>query len=194
MGTQRPDPALADFVRQFEDIKEDARSLVTDLDDAQLTWRLGPERWSIGECLSHLNVTVDLYLPVIEKAIDYATSHGIVPKGPFRLGLVWGWLLRRLEPPARWKIKTLEVFEPPEEVQSKGDLEERFLFLRGQLIERIRRSGGVDLRRTRLVSPASKLVRMNLGQCFGLISTHDRRHLWQARRVMDAPGFPKAGS
>ncbi len=29
----------------------------------------------------------------------------------------------------------------------------------------------------------TSLMRMSLGQCFGLLAAHERRHLWQAARV-----------
>src|SRR4029434_5344758 len=36
----------------------------------QLRWRPGPQRWSIAECLDHLNITLGFYLPKIDKSIQ----------------------------------------------------------------------------------------------------------------------------
>jgi hypothetical protein len=42
----------------------------------------------------------------------------------------------------------------------------------------------------RTASPAAPLFFLTLGQCFGALAAHDRRHLWQARRVREDPHFP----
>src|ERR1041384_7083005 len=36
----------------------------------ELRWRPGPQRWSIAECLDHLNITLGFYLPKIDKTIQ----------------------------------------------------------------------------------------------------------------------------
>ncbi len=46
---------LDEYVRQFEDLKRDARQLTEGLSDAQLNWSPAPGRWSMAQCLEHLN-------------------------------------------------------------------------------------------------------------------------------------------
>jgi hypothetical protein len=59
-----------------------------------------------------------------------------------------------------------------------------------QYIDRLRQANGLDLSRARVRSPASKWLRMPLGSGFAVMTAHERRHLWQARRVTSSPGFP----
>jgi hypothetical protein len=33
-------------------------------------------------------------------------------------------------------------------------------------------------------------LKFTLGQAFRLLAAHERRHLWQARNVRNAPNFP----
>jgi hypothetical protein len=47
-----------------------------------------------------------------------------------------------------------------------------------------------DLRRTRVVSPAASLVRLNLGDCFEILVSHADRHLGQVERIRKQPEFP----
>ena len=54
-------PEIRDYLRQFEDAIAGAQHLVEGLSREQLEWSEGPDRWSIAECLSHLNVTADQY-------------------------------------------------------------------------------------------------------------------------------------
>jgi hypothetical protein len=50
----------------------------------------------------------------------------------------------------------------------------------------------VDLVAARLSSPASRLIRMNLGDAFRILVVHGRRHLGQIERVLARDAFPRA--
>ena len=54
------EPELAHYQRQFEEATAAATRLSEGLDPDHIAWRPAPDRWSIGECLEHLNVTVEL--------------------------------------------------------------------------------------------------------------------------------------
>ena len=60
---------LQEYYRQVEGIKEDAIYLARGLSEPQFNWRPSPEKWSIGECLEHLNVTARLYWPIIAASV-----------------------------------------------------------------------------------------------------------------------------
>ena len=53
-------------------------------------------------------------------------------------------------------------------------------------------AAGVGLNRTRLASPVSPLLRINLGDAFSVCLAHGRRHMDQIRRLRSLPDFPKA--
>jgi hypothetical protein len=56
-----------------------------------------------------------------------------------------------------------------------------------QYIDRLRQANGLDLARARVRSPAAAgWLRIPLGCAFALTTAHERRHLWQARRVLEA--------
>jgi hypothetical protein len=40
-------------------------------------------------------------------------------------------------------------------------------------------------------SPAVSWIRLPLGSGFALMVAHERRHLWQARNVINETGFPR---
>lgn len=177
-------PELQDYHRQFEAIKSDARSLVSGLSDAQFTWRPEPGRWSVGQCLAHLNIIATKMLPAFERAIadgERRRQHG---QGPFKYGWLDRWMLRAMEPPPKRRLRTRPPFVPA----APGPVDQvfaEFLALHDQLIERVRRANGLDLRRVKVRSPVNRLLRFSLGAYFGITAAHDRRHLWQARRVLE---------
>src|SRR5262247_2185116 len=65
-----------EFRRQFEQISADADALVTPLGEDQFAWRPGPNKWSVAECLEHMNATARSYLPAIDEGIADAIRNG----------------------------------------------------------------------------------------------------------------------
>lgn len=67
----------------------------------------------------------------------------------------------------------------------------RFLELRSRLSRRLGDAKGLDAGRVKVRSPFVPLLRVDLVSAFRVVVTHERRHLWQARRVKEEPGFPE---
>ena len=51
---------------------------------------------------------------------------------------------------------------------------------------------GLDLNRIRFHNPFIGFLRFSVGTGLLVITAHNRRHLWQAQRVLESPGFPKS--
>ena len=178
-----PLPAqLSRLKQEYLDARERARRLGEGLDAAAWAARPSDRQWSIGECLIHLNVTSEHYLPLIDDALREGRAKGLAGTGPFRRGLI-GWTLETLlEPPYRIRLKTSPVFVPVK-VEPMADVLERFDEYQTQLLARIDRSAGLALDRLTVVSPFDGRVRYNVYVAFRLVVVHQRRHLWQAEQV-----------
>ena len=186
------EPELAHYQRQFEEATAAATRLSEGLDPDHIAWRPAPDRWSIGECLEHLNVMAELYLAAIDPAIARGRANGMTGRGPFRRGwLVNRFFIRALEPPARIRLKAPAKFRPPDSLDPSG-AHERFLALQGDLIERTHQANGLHLSRIKVASPVTRLLRMSLGQAFAVVAVHQRRHLLQATNVREEKAFPGA--
>ena len=182
---------LEGYREQFEAVKRDASELVVGLSDAQFNWRPAAGAWSIAECLAHLNVTGQFFLPRIDRHIREARAAGMLSEGPFRYGLLSRVMVRGTEPPAKLKFKAPKIFQPMSEHLS-AVIVPAFMTLQDQLVERLRAARGVDLRRVKVTSPVSRLVKISLGQVFPFVAAHERRHLCQARRVREDANLPVA--
>lgn len=183
---------LGDYRRQFEAIKTEARELTRGLSDAQFNWRPAPGSWSIAECLAHLNLTGQVYLPRLERSMRAARTQGLTGEGPFRHGWFGNFFVRRLEPPVkRFKVKAPKIVAPlPEHLLAV--VLPAFISLQDQFVKKLHEARGLDLARVKINSPFSSLIKFSLGQVFALLAAHERRHLWQARQVKEHPHFPKA--
>src|SRR5258707_9226064 len=92
-------PELDGFRRQFEQLAADADVLAGPLADDRFNWKPGPERWSIAQCVEHLNATARAYLPMLDEGIGNAIRLGLYGAGPFHYNLLGRVLASRMEPP-----------------------------------------------------------------------------------------------
>jgi len=175
---------LRHMVEQLEAIKADGRAVAADLTEAQFNWHPGPGRWSIADCLQHLNVGVSKTLPAFDRAIAHGRSKGQAAPGPFRYGWFSRWMIGSMEPPPKWRMTAPRIFRVPTgATYHVADVLPEFLLVRDQLAQRVRQADGLDLGKIRAISPVNSLLRLPLGAYFAFIIAHDRRHVWQARQV-----------
>lgn len=173
----------------------DARSgaLTAGLTPAQRLWRPAPERWGIADCFEHLVATGRAYYPRVGAAIAAATpaaDRGRWAATDFRPTWFGGWFVRSAGPGGR-PIRTRGPFVPP---AATADAPERFLAQQATLRALLHDAEGHDLRAIRIHSPLSRLLTLRLGECLEMLVVHEMRHLDQAERVLDEPGFPAVGA
>ncbi|MGH9766628.1 MAG: DinB family protein [Blastocatellia bacterium] len=181
---------LKKYYSEVEEIKLDAEDLTRGLIEDQFNWRPNPEKWSINECLEHLNMTARLYWSVLAQAVNGARINGWFSKGPYKRAWIGGLMIRSTEPPARMKFKASRRFRPPSDIPM-NQVVSQFMAFQDRLLDLIRDANGVDLGRPRIHSPRGGFFKLTLGQGIGLAIAHERRHLWQAQRVKYSPSFPK---
>ena len=182
-------PEVDVYRQQFERLAAEAEALVAPLTEEQFTWRPGPGSWSVAECIDHLNVTARMYLPELDESIAEATRRGLYGEGPFNHDLIGRFFVKTMEPPARIRVKAPTSFHPAVQ-RSRSEIMAAFRAYQVQFVDRLRQASGLDLRRAKVHSPVSAWIKMSLNSGFALMAAHERRHLWQAQRVIAAAGFP----
>ena len=167
---------------QLLSIRQDAPGIIAGLTGEDVNWRPAPDRWSIGECFSHLNVSAKRSIETVDEAIADARARGLTGSGPFVYPLLERLFVRSLEPPPRFRARARKFLEPARQVNADEVLQEFFVW-QDHFNERLRRADGLDLRRVRVQSPVVSWLRYSLGSAIATFLAHERRHLWQARRV-----------
>ncbi len=179
------DVQIDDLVRELRAASAGARELVEAFPENLLATRPGEGRWSALECLAHLVVTSEAYVPLMSGALKANTPAG--GERWFRMDAA-GWLIARsLEPPARMRSRTVEEFQP-RPFDSASALLARFLELQEGTEKVVRAGARYDLNVIKVVSPFNRRIRYNLFSCFRILLAHQRRHLWQARRAVPRSG------
>jgi hypothetical protein len=181
---------LESLRKQFEAIRRDADAVVTGLEEKQLQWRPATAVWSIIDCLAHLNVVNRQDLNPLFNIIRKGKADGVTAPGPFKWKAWERWFINSIEPPFRIKVKAPKVYVPPPDPEVQETLLE-FQQIHNDLDYLLRDADGLDLSKLRITSPVSKWIKMSLGARLDLMAAHDRRHLWQARRVREHTDFPK---
>jgi hypothetical protein len=180
---------LETIVAEGEKNSAAAQEVVRDLNQSQLNWKPAPEKWSIAQCLDHLAVTshgFDLYFT---QALARGRKKWPVTSPPkYRPSFMGGWLIKQVEPVTGRNLPAPKVFRP-----SSSEIDqalEKFLAQQEKFLEFVRATKGIDYNKTRLRSPVTPLMRYSLADAFVVTVVHGQRHLAQARRVRDTPGFP----
>ena len=183
-------PDLTRLLDQIDAAAADARTLTAGLTDAQANWQPGSGTgWSVAQCLEHVSLATGVYvahfLPVAERARSgqHRAFAGLHPT----------WFGRRfvasMEPPARQKIKTFKNLVPPSSIPLATALAD-YSASHDRYRQLVAIAGEVDTDRVVTVNPFVRAVRMRLSTALLVVPAHERRHLWQARQVLAAPGFP----
>lgn len=155
----------------------------------QLSWNPQPGSWNVLECLDHLITTDALYIPRIREAIEKASPEG--KADPYRPSFVGRKFIAFISPDATRKTKTVSAFEPHPALSDVTVLD-RFLAHQAEIRDLLRRADGVNLNRVKLSSPVTRLLRLRIGEALTMLVRHQQRHLQQAQRVLERPGFPAA--
>ena len=173
---------LATYYQQFEQIASEAKELTAGLTVAQFNWRPAPEQWSIEECLSHLTMVGHVEVLAIEAAVTAAKAKGITGAGPFEFPIWERFILRETEPPVRHQMSAPKRFVPLHQQPITGILP-TFLHVQRNFMIQIERADGLDLRKVKVPTPITKLLKLSLGATLAQAAAHERRHMAQARRV-----------
>jgi hypothetical protein len=156
----------------------------------QLRWRPDPWHWSIGECLDHLNISLGLYLPMIDDAIGRGLAGQPCRAEHTAFACREIDAVRLVEPPVSVRTVAAPVLLPAMAVDPER-LVDRFHQTRDRYADAVRRASELSLARILIANPIHTFLR-TLGGTLAFIAAHDRRHMWQAEQVRNKPRFPRA--
>jgi hypothetical protein len=165
-----------------------ANDLARGLRSEQLNWKPAIGVWSVGQCLQHLYVANEVYLPAIANALDNRPPSAVQDVTP---GWFGRWFIRTyIEPSSRGRRARAPGRIAPVQQIDPSVLE---LFLRSNDAARdlVRRAAAHDVNRIRFRNPFIPLLRFTVGTGLEIVWRHQRRHLLQAERIKQAPTFPR---
>src|SRR5437868_2805465 len=104
---------IAMLIIEMEANVSHLESLTHALSGAQFNWKPEPGRWSIAECITHLNIANGGDLAPLESAIADGRARNRTGEGPFTYGFLSKKFVASMEPSSKRKIRAPRVYEPP---------------------------------------------------------------------------------
>ncbi|MBW3628849.1 MAG: DinB family protein [Gemmatimonadetes bacterium] len=179
---------LATAVERFQVARERLHRLAAALPEEKWNVRRLPASWSVAECVAHLNLTSQAYLPLLRDGIDRARALGTAAPERYRLDLVGGMIALAAGPMPRigsvrfGRSRTTPAFVPSG-VLPRGHLLAEFDRLQEAQVALTAEADGLPLDQVKVASPFDARARYNLYSCFVILPRHQQRHLEQAERV-----------
>jgi hypothetical protein len=175
------------MIAELENADRRADELARGLTVEQLNWKPADHLWSVGQCLQHLYVANEVYLPPIARALDDQPHSPVQDIAPGWLGR---WFIRAyIEPSPRSKrARAPRKIAPGQHIDSS--VLNRFLRSNEVARDLVKRAAAHDVNRIRFRNPFVPLVRFTVGTGLEIVWRHERRHLLQAERIRHDPAFP----
>jgi hypothetical protein len=165
-------------------VAELTAELVDRTDGRVFTVRPDPKRWSAAECISHLTLTGQAFVPIIQGAIIAAKKSGSTQRRRPHMDVVGRVLRWLMEPPVKRRQRTAAPFVP-RAARPKAEAFAEFASLQSQLMYEALEANEIDFASVTVASAFNRRIHYTLYSAFRIIAAHERRHLWQAEQSVD---------
>jgi hypothetical protein len=173
---------LQAVVDEFASAERRLDALLQDLPADRWARRSDPARWSVAECIAHLNMTSQAFLPRLREAVARARALQRPAPARYRRDPM-GWLLWKImPPPVRMRVKTTAAFVPGANLP-RDEVVAEFRRLQADQIACVRDADGLPISEVRVPSPFRETVTYNVFSALTILPRHQHRHLWQAEQV-----------
>jgi len=155
------------------------------LSKEELNHKENSERWSVLECVEHLNLYGDFYNPEIKRSINAKHS---IPNEEFHSGVIGNYFVNSMLP--KKKLNKMKTFKDKDPSGSDLDIKviDKFIGQQKDFIDLIDSSRNINLTKTKTAISISKLIQIRLGDTFRFILAHNERHLLQAENAIETTG------
>jgi hypothetical protein len=161
---------------------EEIVSTFLNFTDQELNFKKSPDSWSILECIEHLNLYGDYYIPTIQKTL---TEQSVTATSDsFKPGILGNYFANAMR---TVNGKTKKMKSPKNKNPANSKLERsvlnRFMSQSADLKNLLNQAKGKDLTRMKTPISLTKLIKLRLGDTFRFYTYHIERHVAQAQRV-----------
>ena len=142
-----------------------------------------PEKWSLLECIEHLNRYGDFYIPEISRRIE--SGKNATASATFKSGWLGNYFAESMLPKEKLnKMKTFKSMNPAGS-QLGVEVLDKFIKQQEDLLDLLGKAKTIDLVKTKTGISISKLIKLRLGDTFRVVIYHNYRHIVQADACLD---------
>jgi len=170
----------------LEESNRRAQAVVQGLTTGKLNWRPRAGEWSVGQCIEHLHNANETYAGAIAPVLKGPET----PVDEIRLGGLGRWFIRHYidAVPDTKRAKAPKKIKPHHDVDVS--VLERFLESNRRVRALVQEASRYDVNRIRFQNPFVPILFFTVGTGLTVLTLHKNRHLVQAERIRNAPGFP----
>lgn len=170
---------LSELTNQSKQLIQKAE-LLKNLSDEDLNFREKNDSWSILECLEHLNLYGDYYLPAIKNAIQNSDR---TPDTQYKSGLLGNYFAQSMLP--KKKLNKMNTFKDKNSIHSdlKRSVIDRFIAQQKDFILLYEMSEKVNINKVKVAITISQWIKLSIGDLFRFLMNHNIRHFQQLERV-----------
>lgn len=140
--------------------------------------------WSIVECFAHLNTYAEFYLPRIEKALDQAST--LDESRIFKHSFLGQYFINIMDPNrGKRKYKALKRHRPIG-VYNPHATVSLFIQYLENMLKLVNKAREKNLLKKCVATSVSPWIKLDQGDSMLFILTHNKRHIEQARRNLEA--------
>ena len=157
------------------------------LDDASFNKKPSMEKWSIGECFQHLNLTLNIYIPQMMELVE---QKEIYPKhtDTFSHSFLGKIAVKSMTPKKDstipYKMKTFGDLKPLKTHGGQKSILDDFLAFQEDILYMITALSDMSLTKPKITTAAGKWLKMGIGDALHFMVAHNQRHLQQAQNVL----------
>lgn len=170
-------------------ITQDVRATFGELSGEQLNWKPGEGKWSIAQCLDHLIKSNSGFASDFAKLADGGRKSSFFEKYSPLSGVMGRFLIKAVTDDSKKAKAPTKKVVPPSDLSA--DIVDTFCSHLASIGKKIEPLGDVDPKKTILTSPILAIFTYSLDDAYTVIVEHSKRHVRQAKRVMESADFPR---
>lgn len=183
------DERIKHVISELRSIADDARDSFGSLSERQLNWKPAADRWSVAQCLDHLIKTNEQFYPEFEKLASGTRKNTFWQNfSPFT-AMGGRFLINAVSNDSKKAKAPSKDIVPPSDIEE--GIVERFTGNLKDVCGRIEACASADVKKTVVSSPFLSVMTYTLDDAYTVLIEHSKRHIRQAKRVMEAEAFPK---
>lgn len=175
---------------EMQKTSDDVRASFGGLSSDQLNWKPGEKSWSVAQCLDHLILTNEQFYPEFDKLAAGTRKNSFIENYSPLTGFFGRFLIKAVTEDSKKAKAPSKSIVPPSELPA--DIVEKFTTHISKVNEKIAACAGADRETTVVTSPFLFIMTYKLDDAYSVLVEHTKRHIRQAKRVMQADGFPAA--
>lgn len=182
------DERITGITSALRQAADEAKANFGNLSSEQLNWKPGEKSWSVGQCFDHIIKTNEEFYPEFERLAAGNRKNNFIESYSPLTGFFGRFLIKAVSEDSKKAKAPSQKIVPPSSVDP--GIVERFASHIDDVNRRVESCASADRQKTVVTSPFLKIFTYRLDDAYTVLVEHTKRHLRQAKRVMETEGFP----